>query len=129
MEKHRRTPPPVPFKLICTLRGVIGSLEDAETTLQRGRTATPAEVVSKHSDNNGVVLDPVMIVPDQLMLQDERTMQEIQEAWSPQDGFQRDPVKLSVKVSDSLHLPGVCQDIVVRCGTCRIYTRTFSRKF
>lgn len=99
MDKHHGNPPPVPFKLICKLRGRIENLEDEETTLQGNRTATPTDEVLKCSDSHGVVLDPVMVTPNKLALKDERALQEIKEAWLPQDGFQRQPVELSVQVS------------------------------
>lgn len=77
---------------------MIDALEDPESTLQGGRSVTPYEAVAKHFGANGVVLDPVHVLPIDELLKNEACTQELLDAWLPQDGFRRAPIKLNMKV-------------------------------
>lgn len=110
VEKHRKTPPPVPFKVTGTLQQRLDEEEDGLAS----RDTAILELVAK-SFHDGGVLEPFTVDAVQAGLQDAAARAEVLDAWLPQEGMQRAPVKLNLKVCSIPGCPTTCS-----CLSCRL---------
>lgn len=95
-DKHRAKPPPMPFKV----RGDLHSrLKELEEKMEKGEatTTSPVDLVEEYFDH-GVLLEPFTVEESRTGFKDPASRAEVLEAWLPQDGLQRAPVKLNVQV-------------------------------
>jgi len=86
----------MPFKV----RGELHSrLKELEEKMEKGEatTTSPVDLVEEYFDH-GSLLEPFTVEESRTGFNDPASRAEVLEAWLPQDGLQRAPVKLNVQV-------------------------------
>eukprot|EP00892_Ulva_mutabilis_P005726 jgi/Ulvmu1/3525/UM163_0006.1 len=100
-EKHRKSPPPVPFKITGVLHSRLKELEDRGAAPAGAQTVSAQDLVTQFLEK-GSVLEPFTVDALPSGLQDAAARAEVLDSWLPQEGMQRTPVKLNLKLRDEV---------------------------